>query len=339
MVGTVAGCGSRRVQPGDQGPPSRDAPAADVQITPDAPLIIVNDTGRSDGSLPFKQRVARVCAFAQACAASVAFPLAASECVEWFAYRDWPRGGYTGFGPSLLDRLLSCAPAKDCKSFHSCFGGTWVGPTACRTGGECSKNMLYTQSNNAMFLHCNVLGGTCVDLPTGAIRACCATKTCAGTSATTCHPNPGGSPKKGTHCMLGIAYDFDCAPMGQSCSPLQGQLCVGPGAYCNPKTTPVSCTGSVAKYCVSKTDGSGNIATVDCAKNALHSACNSGKTTVNPCRLEGSQCNAGYAGACQGNNLLVCVDGYKVPVDCTSIGFDLCGTPPLSKASGCMYAL
>ncbi len=194
--------------------------------------------------------------------------------MEWFAYRDWPRGGYSGSGPSSL-----C---------------------------ECSKDMLYTQSNNAMFLHCNVLGGTCVDLPTGAIRACCATKTCAGTSATTCYPNPGGSPKKGTHCLLGIAYDFDCAPMGQTCSPVQGQLCV---------------------------------ATVDCAKNVLHSACNSGKTTVDPCRLEGSQCNAGYAGACQGNSLLVCVDGYKVPVDCTSIGFDLCGKPPLNTASGCMYAL
>lgn len=74
------------------------------------------------------------------------------------------------------------------------------------------------------------------------------------------------------------------------------------------------------------------------ARITLRSACNKGGATE-PCRLEGSQCNAGYAGECQGSKLLVCVDGYKLGVDCAAIGFDLCGTPPPDRRPACMHAL
>ena len=57
------------------------------------------------------------------------------------------------------------------------------------------------------------------------------------------------------------------------------------------------------------------------------------------CKPRGEQCGPGYEGACQGSSLLVCVDGYKVAVDCTAIGFDLCATPAGVGYARCMYAL
>jgi hypothetical protein len=335
ILGT-ASCGSRAL-PGDQGAQGDGPPqGSDAGVVDGPPSRL--DAYRHDAGRPLEQQVVEACAFAAACSGwHMQPPVTPSQCVEWFAYRDWPRGGLAGIGPSMLWRLIACAPAGDCKAFQACYGGSWFGPTSCREGGQCSEEMLYTQANNALMLHCDELGGTCMDLPTGAIRACCVLETCAGTSETTCHPSPGGSSKKGTHCMLGIAWDFDCEPVGQSCSTVPGQLCVGPGAFCDPKTTKVTCTGSVAKYCVGKTDGTGNIATTDCAETVFHSGCNAG-TSYDPCKPAGSECTASYSGECQGSRLLVCVDGHKVAVDCEAIGFDLCGTPPPDKTPRCMYA-
>lgn len=334
----VAGCGSRAL-PGDQdGAVAADGPAKPRDARTDG-LVRPSDGARPDAARPRKERVAEACAFAAACSGwHMQPPVTASQCVEWFAYRDWPRGGYAGLGPSMLDRLATCAPAADCKAFSSCYGGSWFGPTACREGGECSKDMLWTQQNSALFLHCDALGGVCWDLPTGAIRACCVDTICGGTQ-TTCHPDPNGSSKTGTACMLGMAYDFDCSTMGQFCSTVPNQLCVGPGASCDPNTTKVSCTGSVAKYCVARTEGGGNIANVDCASTVFHSACNAGATSYDPCRPAGNECTASYKGECQGKSLMVCVDGYKLAVDCEAIGFDLCGTPPPDSTPRCMYAL
>jgi hypothetical protein len=294
--------------------------------------------GPADAGQTYKQQVAEACAFAAACADTSGQSLHASECVEWFAYRDWPRGGYAGIGPSLLHRLIACAPAADCKTFHACYGGSWVGPTMCREGGECSGNKMYTMSSNALYFHCDALGAECVGLPTGAIRSCCVEKPCAGTSETTCQPDPAGSATTGTHCLLGITYDFDCAPMGQVCSEIPAQLCVGPGSFCVAYETKVTCDGQKAKYCVGKEDGTGNIATVDCSTTVFRSACNA-DSTYDPCRPTGSECSASFAGECQGSNLLVCVDGFKTPVDCDAIGFDTCAHMPMSSAPQCIYAL
>lgn len=329
MLLVAPGCGKRRALSDDQG-----VSAADHGV-PDAPRVDGTlDARGTDAALPYADRVARACAFVAACAAQLAHDVRASQCVEWFAYRDWPHAGLTGLGPSMLDRLLACAPAASCKAFRSCYGGSWVGPTVCREG-SCSGSMLGSYGNSALFLECDKLGATCVDLATGALRACCASKTCSGTSTTTCDPQ---SSTKGTECLLGVSHDFDCAPVGKVCSESPSLLCQGAGGACDPAST-VSCKGSLAQHCMGNADGSGNLATVDCSKTVFRSACNAGGSSDTPCRPAGSACGPSFAGACQGSGLQLCVDGQQVTVDCVGLGFDLCGNAPLTKAPQCMHAL
>jgi hypothetical protein len=279
-----------------------------------------------------KQRVLEACAFAGACTPSV-LP---SECVSWFAYPSTPFGGSSvGRGHSMLERLVECAPAKDCETFIRCYGGSWVAPTTCRMEGRCKNGKLEDHLTSGptakLFFDCNALGGTCEG-------GCCLLESCPSSgSSITCHPSSKSSTvsTKGTRCKEGALMDFDCSSRGQVCSTTDG--CKGGGPSCDPETFEDTCTGNVARYCVANPDGTGNIASLDCNENAFASRCSPYLMLHNePCGPAGFDCEPWYQGECQGSRLLVCVNGFKTPVDCRAIGFDTCGEGDLFGHKGCM---
>ena len=292
-------------------------PLPDGAVTRDG--AVVADAAVADGWDPAE--VARACVLAASCQPWRDQQWQAfrpSACVDWFARADWPQGGYA-FGPSraLLQRLLDCArahtPQLDCGRFVACYGGNWFSPNMCREYATCEGTRLVNFDEGSAYFECSTVGAACMDLPTGAPRACCAGAGSCGGDEVTCRG------AAGTGCVLGIPFDFDCGPTGRLCSTDGDEFCQGTGAACE-HDDPVQCAGSVASYC-----SSGQLAMVDCAKNPLRSAC--GGTTWMPCGPAGGACNEEFVGACRGpdaRNAVVCVDGREVAINCRSLGFDAC---------------
>jgi len=341
-IGVLLGCGARSGL--------IDAPSLPASASPDAsgaadappPDITVDlglpDTLQPDAGPGARQQVVEACAYTAACTASSGHPVTLSQCLEWFARKGWLDGSYETMGAQLLDRLRSCAPAASCQALYSCYGGTWIGPTTCRAGASCEKGRV---QSGAEHLDCAVLGRSCVELPpvTAGERACCALKTCPTEPAasTTCLA---GDPTRGVHCKAGIAEEIDCGAWGMVCNP-SALPCKGTGAWCMTKSGTSCGSFTVAQFCMPSYGGGdhGYNATVDCSQNPVHGKCNGGGSTFEPCAPAGNECWTDLAAECQGTRLMVCVDGYKLAVDCEAIGFDLCGTPPPDSTPRCMYAL
>ena len=130
---------------------------------------------------------------------------------------------------------------------------------------------------------------------------------------------------KGTGCVLGVAFPFDCGPSGRVCSPdPAGYLCIGTDGPCAVTQKP-SCQGATATYCAG-----GKLATMSCAGNAFRGACDPNGYV--PCGPSSSQCAPDtFKGECETNRLVVCLDGRRTSVDCGALGFEIC-YPPNDKA-------
>jgi hypothetical protein len=337
-----AGCGGRSGlgQPSDGAPPSvrRDLGAGlDPGHAPDRARL-------ADVAAPLTrtQEVLRACAIAASCldGGQGDWPAAsASRCIDSFGGLDFPQGGYA-FGPSseLAQQLLACAakvskPAQlvDCGAFRACYGGSWFYPTLsyCREGGYCKGSVMVGGYPSGPTYDCAVLGASCVALPTGAQNACCAKQGCGGSSQVTC------AGTKGTGCVLGVAFSFDCGPSGRVCTTdPAGYLCAGTGAAC-PASHKTSCAGSLATYC-----SAGKLATMGCAANAFRSACVA--AGYQPCGPSGKECSPeSFKGECApgGKTMAVCLDGRRTPVDCGALGFELCYPASDKGAARCGFLM
>lgn len=272
------------------------------------------------------EQVIRACVIAASCTKGDVWPaMSPSQCIDGYALLDWPHSGY-GFGPDrkMARRLLDCTRGPGCSALFVCYGGNWIYNSVCREGGGCNGAQIVHYKDPGTYFDCATIGATCVGLPTGAIRSCCTKKACGGTAETVCT-----SATRGTHCMLGIPFDFDCGPTGRICTTLPKQtLCKGTGAPCNVQAKP-TCAGSVASYC-----SAGQLAKVDCAANPFRSACSALSVVHPPCAGAGKACNASFKGACKGDAIVVCVNGSMRNVSCASLGFSGCST--LSQGARCV---
>ncbi|MBI4957841.1 MAG: hypothetical protein HY908_37900 [Myxococcales bacterium] len=270
--------------------------------------------------------VVRACALATSCAGDAdGWPrFSPSVCVDAFARLGWDYQSPSSLpDPDLAARLLACAtPGTSCADFRSCWGGDWVGLSRCREGGYCVGNAITSWQGGPSF-DCGAIGGTCMDLWSGALRACCNAAPCSTTTDIAC------TGTVATFCGgWGEHVTFDCGPSGRTCNPGTSywEPCSGTGAPCT-ATDPVTCAGAVASYC-----SAGRLAEQDCAGVWSATACAQGDT-YGPCRPAGVACSPlDDPGSCQGTDLEVCVDGTYRTVSCTALGFDVCDLPSVGYA-------
>ncbi len=304
---------------------SRTVPAADAAL-PGADAIRADGPVGDAGLL--SEEAARACVIVSSCMAGLKVDNhqlpTPGQCLDWFAYRDWPRMSYTmDHAQEPLRRVLRCTKKfTTCQALFTCYGGNWIGPSLCREGGSCMANRLVTMQNNVYMLDCPAYKAKCMNLPTGAIRGCCVAKSCGGTAATTCKG------ALGSHCMLGVSFDFDCAPTGRLCTTAPGALCVGTGAKCPPGSKP-KCAGTRATWCAA-----GRLSTYDCARNPFRSACDDNTLSM-PCKPGDSQCAPSWVGRCDGKRVMFCQNGTKESLDCAKLGFSGCRVTDTRKVAHC----
>lgn len=275
------------------------------------------DASGVDASTPYTQQVIRACAKAASCGSAIPptpnGPFGVSSCIDAFGQQSggaMPVGAV--FDPDIAQRLIDCTSASSCAEYFACFGGNWVGVSRCREGAGCKDNKLSEYASGSPTFDCTVLGATCFELYSGAIRSCCNQKLCTDSlNSVNCNGT------KGSYCHgWGAYFEFDCADSGRVCSEDPTALCMGTGAACAPEQ-PVTCSGDVASYC-----SGGKLASVDCGKNPFRSAC--GSNAYEPCVPRGSDCSTDYQGGCEGSALSYCFDGKIERIDCTSVGFSTC---------------
>jgi len=218
--------------------------------------------------------------------------------------------------PFVAKQLLSCAASAkgDCGAFRACFGGDWVELGRCREGASCGGNTMFSAPDGPTF-ECGAIGGTCMELWSNGLRACCNAEPCGGTGEFTCE---GG---KASFCGgWGERVDFDCAANGQTCTFDSQAPCKGVDA-CDPMSTASICKGSVAVYCAG-----GGLTSHDCSTTGFRTACSPGTSPwENPCRPEFMECDpTTFTGMCDGESVIVCADGGLTSIDCSALGFGGC---------------
>ncbi len=276
------------------------------------------DAGKVEAGTSKVQQIIRACAKAASCGAQIPpgvdGPFTVSLCINRFGYPGGLSTPVSGVvDPDVAKRLIDCASSATCADYFSCFGGDWLGLSRCREGANCKDNKLTQYDVGSPQFDCSVLGATCFELYSGAIRSCCNAKLCTDSLNTvTCNST------SGTYCHgWGAYFEFECGP-NTVCNTDPSALCIGTGAPCSLQD-PVTCSGDVASYCAG-----GKIATLDCGDNPFRSAC--GSKSYEPCVPRGSQCHPqGFEGNCQGSELSFCFDGEIKTIDCTSLGFKSCG--------------
>jgi hypothetical protein len=294
-----------------------------ADATPDAATdasIPDGHTYTGDGMAPYAAQVAKACAVAAGCAPA-SEPKVTSICIQAFATYGWP-GGWEGHqedprDSELMQRMVSCAAAHggSCDAFHACYGGNWVRVDICRAG-ICEGSRMVDQLDPTVYLDCASFGGTCV-FNADMKRACCRRKPCA---STVCH-----SKTRGTRCTgfdLDASLEFDCAATGLVCVPGLDSGCAGGGPSCAPDTVPAQCLDATkVRWCAA-----GHEVTFDCASHAFFQACiDPGDAPPPPlCSPAGKECQWSEENTCQGDDLVVCVDGYRRTVSCKQLGFGTC---------------
>lgn len=284
---------------------------------------------RSDGPVADSggnplERALKACTITASCAmgkstVGIAWPLfSPGACLDALGRQGWYKDGLGNTtDPALVKRLFDCATSADCNKVISCFGGNWISLSRCREGGTCSGNKLVTSATSVPYFDCSSIGSTCMDLYSGAQRACCNEKPCKGTNKVTCQG------KKGSYCHPWGAYiAFDCGLTNRICSTDAAAFCQGTGATCSRSKTPTSCKGAMASFC-----SGGRLASVNCGQNPYRSKCAAG-SLYQACIPSGTECDpTQYIGACSGDGLKVCLDGRLEMVDCKKLGFDACDLP------------
>lgn len=266
------------------------------------------------------------CVVAASCNwASPGFPFTPSSCLDSITKLGWYFEAPNLLpDPVLADRLYQCATehAGNCGLFTDCFGGDWVSLSRCREGGYCDANKIAAGTTGPRF-DCGSLDAICVNLASGAQRACCNAEACDAGTPVQCNG------QVATYCGLwGEHVTFDCGLSGRLCnegSPDQWIPCVGPGpGACDP-VTPIVCEGNVAVYC-----SGGALAKYDCSQVTYRSLCNEGASSYTAaCRPKGTECDPEWElSTCDGDRIRVCVDGVFQLFDCTALGFAACEEQP-----------
>jgi hypothetical protein len=301
----------------------------------DASPVADASAPRADGPpLDPVERVLRACAVAASCSTAQAGSQAsfsASACVDWFG-RSFVTSGYAPSSTILRERLLDCAgKGADCKGFHRCFGGDLVSAALCHEGATCQGSQVRDNvgplASGASF-DCASLGVSwgCIDLPTGAARACCVRDVSGAPCVPRCE-----SDTLGVQCLFGATIPVDCGGAGLTCDTTVDTLCRGRDATC-PADTPARCAGARATRCVG-----GRLQTIDCAQNPFRSGC--GASNFEPCVASGSSCTSSSKDSCAGDRLQLCVDGRRASVDCKALGFEICFGPLGGRPARCGFLL
>lgn len=273
------------------------------------------------GTKPDLQSILEACVVARSCGNSGGWMTdTVGSCLDGFSQLGWFYGAPPFLpDPQIAARLLSCAAEApgDCGAFRSCFGGDWVSLPRCREGAYCQGQLL-SSSPEGPFFDCTVLGASCVDLWSGAQRACCNEDPCPQSSGVVCDGTVA------SYCgPWGEDVEFDCGASRRTCQSDPLAPCVGTGDPCA-EGSPAQCAGDVAFYC-----SAGRIATKDCGETQFRTACHQDAPVYEvPCRPAGGECEAGAFESCQGATLRVCVDGDWTEVDCPSLGFPVCEETP-----------
>jgi hypothetical protein len=284
-------------------------------------------SGGTGGAAP-DPTIVSACVIATSCGFVESYPgFGASGCIDGFARLGWDDTTPPQLpDPALADLVLTCAVASDCAAFRACFGGDWVGLGRCREGGWCSGATMMLWDAPGPSFDCSVIGAVCQDLWSGAIRACCNAEPCMQPSALAC------AGTTVSYCGgWGEHVSFDCGQSDRVCGSDPWGLCQGTGPACD-EATVTTCSGSIATYC-----SDGKLATIDCATVPLRSGCAAGASAYDPpCRPAGSECDPIYdLDRCDGDDLVVCVDGHETSVSCPALGFSGCAEPDGSGNARC----
>lgn len=280
----------------------------------------------ADAGVDHLEAVLEACAIATSCAepgppSGVWYAFTPSVCVDAFGELGRPQMPYVS-DPDVANLLVDCAHTSDCAAFRKCYGGGWVSLSRCREGGYCpGQTTLMTGGGGQATFDCAALGTSCVDLWSNALRACCE-EPCAGGTDVACKGDVA------SYCGgWGERVELDCGLDGRTCQNDMSEPCVGKGAPCSAGQK-VSCAGSVARYC-----SGGRLSTYDCKHSWSRTACADGAYSYAPCRAAGTDCDPStYVGECQGDQLMVCVDGRLRGVSCNALGFDACDLPQVGYA-------
>jgi hypothetical protein len=320
----LAGCGARSVLTLDEGAASNGGEGGAAAAGASGPGGAGGTTTSSD---PPKISVVDACVIAVSCGKDTYFDhQSVSACIGAFSQlgwslREWHNPVPTFLpDPALAARILACADetGSDCEAFRTCYGGDWVSPFRWREEAYCDGNRLTHASGGPSF-DCGALGATCQDLPPliEIPRASCNAEPCTESNGSECDGTVA------SFCRLtGEHVVFDCGASGRECqSAPEPGACVGTGAECDVDSSYVSCSGSVATYC-----SGGRLATYDCASNEHLTGCNDGVWWITPvCTAKAKSCSVwNQLDECAGAVIELCLDGERVDVDCTSLGFSGC---------------
>ncbi|NUP05696.1 MAG: hypothetical protein HOW73_06505 [Polyangiaceae bacterium] len=273
-------------------------------------------TGGSGGAEP-EMSIVEACTIAASCGVDAGWqPFTASSCIDGYARLGWHYDPPIALvDPSIAMNVLSCAQQPTCEAFRACYGGDWVSLGRCREGGFClDDETIGAGFDDAPAFDCGSIGAACTDLFSDAQRACCNATTCGQPYTATCTGNVASL------CGFWGEYaEFDCAVSGRTCQPDIEAPCRG-SEPCNGGEE-ITCEGSVARYC-----SGGGWATFDCSTTGYRTECAEAKqSSAIPCRPASFDCDPTLdPDACDGDELIVCADGERVGVSCTSLGFSGC---------------
>lgn len=321
LAGLLCACGARSGQQtgGDAG--GIPSPRRDTAVAADARVPLPDSAVASDAlqSIPLELRA---CLYALGCGDGTigGDSITLSECLDRFALRYWygASSSVIGFGidQRRIDRWLGCAKEAGCGAFRRCFGGALIGFGSCEPEAVCEGT---TMVRHGAQFDCSSIEGACTSPAIGEQMACCRPFSCDDDDVRRCDEQIfcAQSP-------LGGGFFFDCAPTGRVCreGPI-GELCQGTGRPCAEGGVPITCQGPIADYCA---PDRGQRATMDCRSTGFRTRCDkTGATAGFPCAPRGQQCDPeSYEGACDAEDLLVCVDGFIERVDCDALGFEGC---------------
>jgi hypothetical protein len=268
-----------------------------------------DSSGTSDAAAAYAEQVIRACVVATGCSPPSS-QATAIECLWRFVVDRHLTIPSPQEDAELAGRVLTCASTHggdDCDGFHACYGGTWATLAICRAQAACQGTRLVHTSEPALYFDCASLGASCImRAPPATPPACCSRPCAQGTIAC-------DSSTRGTFCSdpaLGIRFEcgwgtacrenLGCGGTGEPCS---GQVCLGP---------------TVVRYC------EGGPVTYDCRDNFFFGACGKDPHLL-PCEAAGRECDPwDLQTTCQGDKLVLCVNGYERKLDCKAFGFKGC---------------